>query len=212
MASAQIISGAVSTRRRSLMPAVALAFALFPAISYDEACAQSYVDAGAQPYLVIGGWLAALLFLGIGIFLLQKCWHYRRTAAESVLWPTVSGTVISSEISKREGSDDGQKFNYCMPVVTYSYKVASTEYRGNTIKIGLEKNSYPSEKVAAGYIERYPVGSPIQVRYDPTKPDFSLLEIGQIGGTKLIIAGVLLTILGIGATVFAIWSASLPTE
>ncbi|HWG05149.1 MAG TPA: DUF3592 domain-containing protein, partial [Beijerinckiaceae bacterium] len=211
MASAQIISASVSTRRRSFVPAIVLAFALFPAISYDEARAQSYVDAGAQPYLVIGGWLAAVLFLGIGIYLLQKGWRYRRTAAASVLWPTASGTVTSSEISKREGSDDGQRFNYFMPVVTYSYKVAGTEHRGNTIKIGLEKNSYPSEKVAAGYIERYPIGSTIQVRYDPTKPDFSLLEIGQIGGTRQIFAGVLLAIVGIGAVVFAVWSASLPT-
>jgi len=39
-----------------------------------------------------------------------------------------------------------------------------------------------------------------------------VLEIGQVGATRYLIAGGLLAAVGVGAVVFAIWSATLPVR
>src|SRR5579872_3866059 len=52
----------------------------------DWAFAGSAIDRAAKPYFVLGGWLAALLFLSIGLVLLSKAMHFRRVAAAAVEW------------------------------------------------------------------------------------------------------------------------------
>jgi hypothetical protein len=50
------------------------------------------------------------------------------------------------------------------------------------------------------------------VRYDPQNPRSAVLEIGQVGAGRYLFAGALLAGVGLGAVVFAIWSATLPTR
>lgn len=181
-------------------------------LTVDEAFAETYIDVDAQPYFVIGGWIAAAFFLGIGFILLWMGLRYRRLAAASVAWPTTQGTVISSEVSKRISRIEDNTFEYFLPEVRYSYNVVGVRREGNVIRIGLAENGYLTEVKARELVARFPVGATPPVRYDPRSQEIAALEIGQIGGTPKMIAGALLTSVGAGAVIFAIWSSIAPTS
>jgi hypothetical protein len=49
------------------------------------------------------------------------------------------------------------------------------------------------------------------VRYDPRQPEHAVLETGQMGVTRRILAGSLIVGIGVAAIVFAVFIAGLPT-
>lgn len=175
------------------------------------ALADSAIDAAIQPYFVLGGWGSALVFLGIGFFILRKAIRNRRVAAAAAHWPTTKGTVISSDVVKRVSRSE-QEFDYFVPQIRYEYEANGIRRQGDVIRIGLDDMGYPEEKKAREHIALYPVGTTIPVRYDPQDPEHAVLEIGQVGVTRKIFAGFIFAGIGIAAIVFAIWSASLPTR
>ena len=79
------------------------AVALFTAwlLAPELALADSAIDAGVQPYFIFGGWGTALVFLGIGCFILQKALQNRRMAEAAMQWPTTDGMVVSAAVIKR---------------------------------------------------------------------------------------------------------------
>src|SRR5271170_8430937 len=81
---------------------------------------------------------------------------------------------------------------------------------GRIIKIGLTEVHYLTEAPAREWLARYPAGAKPPVRYDPTKPEVSTLEVGQVSGCRLIFAGSIGLLLGLGGVVFTIWSALTP--
>jgi hypothetical protein len=177
----------------------------------ESALADSAIDAAVQPYFVLGGWGTALVFLGIGFFILRKAIRNRRMAAAAAQWPTTDGTVISTDVVKRVSKSE-HEFDYFVPQIRYQYKTNGISHQGNVIRIGLDELGYPEEKKAREHIALYPVGTTIPVRYDPQDPERAVLEIGQMGVTRKILAGFIFAGIGIAAIVFAIWSASLPTR
>lgn len=186
---------------------VAIATLLFASSS---ARADSAIDAGVQPYFVIGGLVTALVFLGLGFFMLRKAIRNRRMAAAAAQWPTTDGTVISTDVVKRTHKSENGGFDYFVPQIRYEYKANGSRRQGNVIRIGLDDMGYMEENKAREHVARYPVGATIPVRYDPDHPDDAVLEIGEVGVTRKIFAGAILAALGVAAIVFAIWSATLP--
>jgi hypothetical protein len=67
-------------------------------------------------------------------------------------------------------------------------------------------------RVERAPIRVYPVGATIAVRYDPQNLQRAVLEIGQLGAARYLFAGTLLAGVGVGALLFAIWSATLPGD
>jgi Protein of unknown function (DUF3592) len=191
-----------------VLRAVVVAIAI---LAPGRALADSAIDAATKPYFVLGGWLAALVFLSIGLFLLFKAIRYRRLAAEVVQWPVAEGSVIAAEFIKRESKSDDE-FDSYIPKVRYAYTVNGVGYEGDVIRIGLADLGYVSEKQARDHVARYPVGATIAVRYDPQNLQRAVLEIGQLGAARYLFAGTLFAGVGVGALVFAIWSATLPVR
>ena len=60
-----------------------------------HARAASVIDAAIKPYFVLGGLVAALVVLGIGIWISWTALSKRRTAELAMRWPMTDGTVIS---------------------------------------------------------------------------------------------------------------------
>jgi hypothetical protein len=177
----------------------------------SSAFAEGVIEAAVKPYFVLGGWLAALVFLSIGFVLLSKAIHYRRVAAAAVQWPVAAGMVLAAEVIKRASKSDDE-FDSYLPKVRYAYSVNGIGYEGDVVRIGLEDLGYFQEKQACDHLARYPVGAATAVRYDPQNPQSAVLEIGQVGATRYLFAGTLLAGVGLGALVFAIWSATLPVR
>jgi len=178
-------------------------------LATGPALADSAIDAGVKPYFVLGGWLTALVFLSIGLFLMPKAIKNRRMAAAAEQWPAVDGTVLSTDIIKRV-SKSQDEFDSYIPQVRYAYSANSVRREGDVIRIGLGEMGYIQEKQARDHLMRYPVGATVLVRYDPENPQAAVLETGQVGAGRKLFAGAILAALGVAAIIFEIWSASLP--
>ncbi|MDB5598886.1 MAG: hypothetical protein JWN71_930 [Xanthobacteraceae bacterium] len=184
---------------------LAATLALCPA---STALAQTTVDAKAQPVLVLGGAVVAVLFVGLGQYLVRKGQHYRRMAdATMSSWPMVQGTIVSATIRVRPGRDinGGDNTRY-FPEIRYAYATAGVQRQGGVVRIGLDDIGYGIEAQARAHAARYVVGAKVPVWHDPDDAAVATLETGQVGGAGKIFAGLIFTLVGLGAAGFAVWA------
>jgi hypothetical protein len=98
-------------------------------------------------------------------FLIWMAWKNVRLSRESTGWPTVPGTVATSERTK--------VLWRTQPRVTYNYEVNGKSYTGNKVILA----GVPPKETDQ-VLSRYPVGSPVTVSYLPGNPALALLEPG----------------------------------
>lgn len=91
----------------------------------------------------------------------------RELAVASESWPSVTGRVLSSAV-RRSGRTRRAR-------VRYAYEVRGKELIGTRIRC-LEPVTLEWASTTA---ERYPVGAPVVVYYDPAQPTESVLEPGR---------------------------------
>lgn len=108
-----------------------------------------------------------LIFLIVLPFALWKAWKNIQLAKASTGWPTVSGTVTSSQTAKRMFRKQ--------PRVTYSYSVNGAPFTGNRISFAA---GYPPKETDA-ILNRYPVGKEVVVAHAPDNPAQATLETGS---------------------------------
>lgn len=129
--------------------------------------------------------LFGLVFVIIGII-------SNRRAALSKTWPTAPGEILNSTIVQHESTDsDGASSTSYEPVVEYRYNVIGSPFTGKRIAYGANQFSY---NIAQKIISRYPIGSSIQVHYNPEKPADAVLETKSSGGTIFLIVGIVIII------------------
>jgi hypothetical protein len=101
-------------------------------------------------------------------------------AKASDTWPSVTGVVISSEISESY-SDNTKMYS---PDVFYEYSVNNEPYTGSRIKsLDGTTSSYSSVKKT---LQKYQEGKNVSVYYNPEAPGISMLEPGAGFFTYLI--------------------------
>src|SRR5438552_1499590 len=111
-------------------------------------------------------------FLGTAFFLLIFAAINIIRALQAQNWPTAPGVVISSYMGSSRSSDSGTSYR---AVVQYQYQVADRAYTGDRLAFG-SRNMYGGYGGAQRTLQRYPAGTQLQVRYDPNKPQNSVLE------------------------------------
>jgi hypothetical protein len=154
--------------------------------------------------------VTAIFFISIGAILIRKGNRYLRSAAAAGQWPIVRGKVISSDVVRRvEKTQDGPSVLF-IPAVHYLYDADGVRRDGRTIRTGLEDRGYLIEQQARDHVAKYPAGSKVPVRYDPQNPTEAVLELGQIGAGNNLLAGILLTLVGIAAVAFTVFSVVVP--
>ena len=106
----------------------------------------------------------------------------------SKAWPMADGTVLSSALTSGFGKG-GPHYDL---TVTYSYRVEGTEYTGDNVDFAGATYSFASS--GERRLERYAVGSQVNVYYSPNKPRRSVLEPGFRFSSlyMLVIGGVIL--------------------
>jgi uncharacterized protein DUF3592 len=117
-----------------------------------ECCLDAY---GGALVIVIGIVLLALLFTGV--------WQGKA----SLKWPTVEGEIVESYVWE---DDEASR-----PKVRYCYQVNDQEYTSDLITF---KAYWLVRKTAEKMVGRYPVGSRVQVHYNPRRPKRAVLEPG----------------------------------
>jgi hypothetical protein len=136
-----------------------------------------------------------LIFGAIGLGIAAVGARSVISARASSTWPHVTGEVTDSEISS--DGDGGYS-----PLVRYSYSVSGQLFTRERICFGVER-MFAGYKFAQTYPERYRVGSPVAVYYDPNQPSASVLESGISKRTFIPMA------FGIGFVIFGGWFALL---
>jgi Protein of unknown function (DUF3592) len=99
--------------------------------------------------------------LGISGAALWLCWMDSRAAR----WPSVAGVVTRSSLAPTPLEDDGSLD------LAYRYRVAGVTYQGGRLAYGKRWQAKARET-----IERYPVGRPVTVFYDPACPGRAVIE------------------------------------
>ncbi len=91
-------------------------------------------------------------------------------------WPQTQGAVTRSEVAR---IDDGESIIY-KPAVLFTYLVDGREYASGSIRPGFEHRSSSFEGTWNRLIEKYPLGAPVTVIYNPAKPDEAFLGKGSL--------------------------------
>jgi len=102
-------------------------------------------------------------------------------------WPKTLGTISSCA-----SVDDDM-----LPDVTFNYEVDGVTRSG---RISFPSGTHPTEQLATKVENDHPIGSPVEVWYNPEKPDESLTGEGMRRGDLFItLIGIALTLTGIAA-------------
>jgi hypothetical protein len=154
---------------------------------------ESMNNAEVQLFFVI---CFSLIFLVIGIGFIIISITSKRKAHSSIQWPIAIGTVISAMIKDRADIDDGDysTSHTYEPVIKYTYQVMGKEYQSTRIAFGA--NSFDQAR-ALLKINSYPIGKPLQVRYNPNNPSESVVETSAAGGNLFLIGGILFLTVGL---------------
>lgn len=143
--------------------------------------------------------------LGLALALWARRAHGRAAARATAAqhWRTAPGTIIAADAALRGSALRSSRYAYWEPVVAYAYVVQGRERQGGCLAFGSLRTK--TEGGARRLIAPYPVGSQIEVRYDPDNPDDSVLDPRKPGAKLLLgaIAGVGLCLAGLAIVVLA---------
>jgi len=123
----------------------------------------------------------ALVIGGFGLAVLAIVASSLREATAMKRWPTAEGRVLSAKVEEyRESVSRGAggpraRMTLYRPVLLYEYRVTGKRFHGTRVaqSPGLDRGV---PEFAAKVVERYPIGSTVAVRYNPKRPDESVLE------------------------------------
>lgn len=142
--------------------------------------------------------LGVLLIAG-GLWGIYQQRRREEKVRASQTWPFAKGKILSSEVESKWGRKPftrGMAIPIYKAEIEYEYTVGSQTYTGDTICIGGELNtSFP--KRAEERCQRYPVGSEVNVYYDPLDPERSCLEQKGEGSVLMYAAAAAFIIFGL---------------
>lgn len=143
-------------------------------------------------FVVVCLGFAILLVLVYGLISLRAV----LTARASAAWPTTTGTVTGSGVDVRRVTG-----TYTRPYVSYTYQVGVHTYRSRRLSF-LAPGQFPVAATDPNVLRKqYPVGSPVQVHYDPARPDRATLVTGasvELWLGTVVLLGMAVALLGVG--------------
>ncbi len=93
-------------------------------------------------------------------------------AMQAKRWPTVQGTVLSTEVKRGQSSKGSSKY---IPVIRYSYEVDSAQYLSEKYSSTTARGS---SMWAKEVVSQFPAYSKVTVHYNPENPKESILKPG----------------------------------
>jgi len=155
---------------------------------------------GPKGMMIVGG-----VFVALGLLVTAWGFSTLSRAKASKSWPSVEGTVLSSEVTEdwdtttsSRGGRRRESVTYGAEV-SYQYAVDGRSYTSTRVSFGQYQSSNCGH--AAGIVGRYPEGKKVDVHYDPASPGTAVLEPGAGGGAYIpLLIGVVFVIAG-GASI-----------
>lgn len=149
------------------------------------------ISALLVPLLILAG--AGVVF---GVMMLIAVVQWAKVA-KARGWPVAAGTVLESGVSETTDSDGGAQYS---AIIKYQYAVGGATYTNDLLAFGsrnLKEGGYRAEKKAHRTVAKYPVGSSVQIHYDPTRPESSVLEVRSAIANMLAFIGGLFLVVGV---------------
>lgn len=117
--------------------------------------------------------LGALGFIAVlvNFFLYRMVVNAQNKEKEVMKWPSVAGTVVTSEIGIHHTSESNTEY----PNIAYTYEVMGKAYRCKQILPGGDISGINVQST----LDHYPLGAQITVYYDPHNPKDAVLERGS---------------------------------
>lgn len=110
--------------------------------------------------------IALPFFVLVAVAVLVKLIEIRRAAG----WPSTMGRIVRSRDEEQRHTNEGDQVTVTkVAVVEYEFTVAGRTWRGNRVSLGESANTDAT-------LERYPVGTIVEVFYDPADPRNCVLE------------------------------------
>ena len=125
--------------------------------------------------------------VGLGLFLLG--WFQYRKTLTSRTWPSVPGRLLAAKVEweTTRGDQDTADSTTFYPAIQYEYEVGSATFRGSMI--AFDRRGYQKRQTAEKALLGFPVGSSVQVFYDPARPGECVLERKSSTGLPLMVIG-----------------------
>ena len=141
--------------------------------------------------------IAFLFMLGMGAVWLVVTVRGMQLASESETWLSTTGTITETWIERDETTDaDGDSETKFKPFLKYAYGVNGGTFSSRRVDFGSQP-AYSSSSRAEDYLTKYPVGSQVEVFYDPADYGEAVLvreasgsTFGLIGGAVMVIGAV----------------------
>lgn len=131
-------------------------------------------EAAKNIVLILG---IVLLGGGIALFAVRYNEHMTIVSRDSLEWPSVTGLVTHSNLDLSRTKVGAQRHKTRHRVeVTYEYVVDGNRYENDVIRFN-QQNLSRSEKERL--VSDHPVGRQVEVFYDPSDPDESVLVRGS---------------------------------
>jgi Protein of unknown function (DUF3592) len=116
-------------------------------------------------------------------FALVALWFtlaFQKMVRDACKWPVTRGKIIAAEVEAYQGrvdtsSDTNAPRTFYKPSVVYTYRVNGRQFQGDRVTIGT-KISATMPGVASRLAKRYPVGTEVDVHYNPKSPGESVLR------------------------------------
>jgi hypothetical protein len=128
----------------------------------------------------------AACFGGVGLAILAYALVLIVVAVRASAWPVTPGKIVAAGVD--EITSDEESIRSFKPCITYAYEVNGRQYRGGRVTVAMpfaSNISWLSRRTLA----KYPVGTHVDVHYNPKNPRESVLHPWTAGHVvRLLIA------------------------
>jgi Protein of unknown function (DUF3592) len=131
-----------------------------------------------------------LVFALGGMYLVYLGIKNMRKAQVAQSWPYAAGQVTGVDVGESQSTDsDGDRHTSYYPIVRYAYVVNGQSFAGDKLAFGPRTGSGRLAKAQA-MANRYTVGAPVTVYYNPENPEDAVLEKRAAGTMTTLIVGI----------------------
>lgn len=126
----------------------------------------------------------------------------KRLLSKSKSWPKTVGKIVEASIEPGWTQAGGSRLYVVRPKVVYKYMVGNTVYTSSQLAL-IESNT-ANEQEARSKASKYSAGQLVDVYYNPKKPDFAVLTVGDPTQGKFPWAMIIIGIIAVvGAIIWA---------
>lgn len=127
--------------------------------------------------------LAAVTLGGIGLSIWG--WSILQKSRKMQQWPRTTGKIEVFNPSSKE--------NDLLPEIIFSYHIDNKDYRK---QFEFPEGTHPLPEFVTFYKNKYPVGSTVEVFYNPEQPEIATLEPSAQGDWMILAMGIAMMIGG----------------